>query len=45
LLFSKNTRFEELKTDLDYYTDELKKVGVTQKTILGRVQRFLLIHP
>ena len=29
----KDTRFDELKTKLDYYTNELPKVGVTKKLL------------
>ena len=29
----KDTRFDELKANLDYYTDELKKTGVTRKLL------------
>lgn len=38
----KDTRFEELKDDLDYYEKELKRVGVTQKLLW---EEYRIGHP
>ena len=38
----KDTRFEDLKSNMDYYEDELKRVGVTQKLLW---EEYRQVHP